>query len=180
MATSVDTLSIDFVFDTLRARMPPGDAVRLGRTCRAARAALRALADRVYSAFPPRLLGAQGLTGALAHRWGGAPPPGEVDEALAGAARGRHFDLVRGILCGGGGGPSHAAVRDALLFACHAGELDIARLVWPRAAAPVCGDCRQGILLDAIKATEGLRRCAPVVTWAASQLLRRDLEHLRL
>ena len=61
----LDALSGDFVFDYLRAHMRPGDIVRLGRTCRAMRRAMRramlSLAGRVYSAFPPRLLGEQGL-----------------------------------------------------------------------------------------------------------------------
>ena len=65
----LDALSGDFVFDYLRAHMRPGDIVRLGRTCRAMRRAMLSLAGRVCSAFPPRLLGEQGLAGALAYRW---------------------------------------------------------------------------------------------------------------
>ena len=129
MPTGLDALSGDFVFDYLRAHMRPGDIVRLGRTCRA----MLSLAGRVYSAFPPRLLGEQGLAGALAYRWGVGVPPGEVDEALAGAARGDHLVL----LDSRGPGPSHAALCDALLVSCRAGRVELAAATWPLVASHV-------------------------------------------
>ena len=129
----LDALSGDFVFDYLRAHMRPGDIVRLGRTCRAMRRAMLSLAGRVCSAFPPRLLGEQGLAGALAYRWGVGVPPGEVDEALAGAARGDHLVL----LDSRGPGPSHAALCDALLVSCRAGRVELAAATWPLVASHV-------------------------------------------
>jgi len=174
MPACPDALSDDFVFDYLRAHMRPGDIVRLGCTCRAMRRVMRSLAGRVYSAFPPRLLGEQGLAGALAYRWGASrgASPGEVDEALAGAARGGHLALALVLLDSRGPGPSHAALCDALLVSCRAGQIELAAAAWPLVASQVCWGCRQGLLLEAIKSTDGVRECAPIVTWAASQLLR--------
>jgi hypothetical protein len=134
----IQALGIDLVFDHLATLVPPAAIVRLGLTCRALYATLRALAVRIYSAFPPRHLGKQGFTAALTFRWRwhvvGASPA-EVDEALIGAAQGRRIALARALLeapaslSPAAPAPSGAAVDKAVVAFAENG-LDCEDLAW--------------------------------------------------